>query len=326
MRAVLCKQWGPPESLVVENLPDLSAGPDEVVVSVKACGVAFPDVLTIQGKYQIKPAFPFSPGNEIAGIVSSVGSNITATQPGDAVLGRGKTGGCAEEVIATPENLWPLPAGVDFTVAAGFGMNYATSYHALRDRGQLKAGETLMVLGASGGVGLAAVELGKMMGARVIACASTEEKLETCRRFGADEVINYETGNLRDAVKQLTGDKGVDVIYDPVGDRFADPAVRCMAWGGRYLVVGFAAGAIPKIPLNLALLKGCSIVGVWWGGLTKADPKRANAVFAELLAMVASGKIKPYISATYPLERTGDALKDLMTRKVQGKIVVVTGR
>ena len=203
-------------------------------------------------------------------------------------------------------------------------MNYGTSYYALKVRGQLRAGETLLVLGASGGVGLAAVELGKMLGARVIACASTAEKLEVCRRAGADDTINYETENLREAIKRLTQDRGVDVVYDPVGDKFADPAVRGLAWGGRYLVVGFAAGEIPKVALNLPLLKGGAIVGVWWGGLIKNDPAEARRLTQELADMIAAGRIRPLISATYPLERTGDALADLMARKVTGKIVVVT--
>lgn len=322
MRAVLCKQWGLPETLVVEELPSPQPGADEVVVTVKACGVSFPDVLMIQGKYQLKPPFPFTPGGDVAGVVKAVGSNVTAFKPGDAVFGKAKDG-CAEEVVAEAKRLWALPKGVDYAVAAGFGGNYGTSYYALRDRGQLKAGETLLILGASGGVGMAAIELGKMMGARVIACASTPEKLDTCKRAGADDTINYEQENLRDAIKRLTNDKGVDVVYDAVGDKFADPAVRSLAWGGRYLVVGFAAGEIPKVALNLPLLKGSAIVGVWWGGFNKNEPDKARKLSEELLQMVASGRIKPYISATYPLEKTGEALRDLMTRKVQGKIVVV---
>lgn len=320
MRSVMCRQWGLPDTLVIEELPTPVPGADQVLISVRACGLAFSDGLTIQGKYQVKPEFPFTPGGDIAGIVKAVGKNVADYKPGDAVFGRGEES-CAEEVIADPKQLRRLPVGVDFTVAVGLG-NYGTSYHALRDRGQLQAGETLLVLGASGGVGLAAVEVGKMMGARVIACASTQEKLDTCKRMGADALINYETESLRDRIKELTADKGVDVVFDPVGDRFADPAVRSLAWGGRYLVLGFAAGEIPKIALNLPLLKGSSIVGVWAGGLKRNNPKRAQAVAQEVLELVAAGKLKPYISATYPLERTADALKDLMNRKVQGKIVV----
>jgi NADPH2:quinone reductase len=252
-----------------------------------------------------------------------VGENITDFKPGDAVFGRVQNG-CAEEVAATTDLLWHLPAGVDYAVAAGFGMNYGTSYYALKERGQLKAGETLLVLGASGGVGMAAIDLGRMMGARIIACASTAEKLAICKQAGADELINYETENLRDRIKELTGDRGVDVVYDPVGDKFADPAVRSLAWGGRYLVVGFAAGEIPRVALNLPLLKGSSVVGVWWGGLINKDPARARHMTEELVQMIAAGKIKPYISATYPLARTADAFKDMLSRKVTGKIVVIT--
>ena len=325
MLAVLCKEWGPPESLVLEELPSPQPGPDEVLIGVKAVGVSFPDVLTIQGKYQVKPAFPFTPGGDVAGVIKSVGQNVTTFKVGDAVFGRGKES-CAEEVLADVKKLWRLPPGVDYTVAAGFGNNYQTSLYALRERGQLKAGETVLVLGASGGVGLAAIELAKMMGARVIACASTQEKLDVCKRIGADETINYETENLRDRVKELTGDRGVDIVYDPVGDKFADPAVRSLAWGGRYLVVGFAAGEIPKIPLNLPLLKGGAIVGVWSGGFSRNEPERQRKLFEELVDMLGAGKIKPYVSETFPLERTADALRAMMTRKAVGKIVVVTGK
>jgi len=321
MRAVLCRQWGPPDMLRLEEVPSPIPGPDEVLISVKACGVSFPDVLMVQGKYQVKPAFPFSPGMEVAGVIKAVGERITHFKPGDAVFGRAMNG-FAEELVVEPHFIWHLPKGVDFKVAAGFGMNYGTSWYGLRYRAQVQAGETLLVLGASGGVGLAAVELGRMMGARVIACASTEEKLALCRREGAHETINYETEDLREAVKRLTGDRGVDVVYDPVGDRFADPAVRSLAWGGRYLVVGFAAGDIPKVALNLPLLKGGAIVGVWWGGLMKADPAMAKRLTQELVEMIAAGRIRPLVSAAYPLERSAEALKDLMSRKATGKIVV----
>lgn len=323
MRAVLCRQWGTPDTLTMEEIASPQAGTGEVLISVKACALSFPDVLTIQGKYQIKPAFPFSPGVEVAGIIKAVGSGVAGFKAGDRVFGR-VANGCADEVVTKPDFLWQLPPAVGFEVGAGFAMNYGTSYYALKVRGQLKAGETLLVLGASGGVGLAAVELGKMLGARVIACASTAEKLEVCKRAGADDTINYETANLREEIKRLTQDRGVDMVYDPVGDKFADPAVRGLAWGGRYLVVGFAAGEIPKVALNLPLLKGGAIVGVWWGGLIKNDPDHARRLTQELADMIAAGRIKPLISATYPLERTGDALADLMARKVTGKIVVVT--
>ena len=323
MRSVICRQWGLPETLVIEESPTPTPGPDEVLVSVRACAVAFADVLTIQGKYQTKPAFPFTPGGDISGVIKAVGANVTGYKSGDKVFGRARES-CAEEVLADPKQLRPLPAGIDFTVAMALG-NYGTSYYSLRERGELKPGETLLVLGASGGIGLAAVDLGKMMGARVIACASTQEKLDTCKRMGADELINYETENMRDRIKAITADKGVDVVFDAVGDKFADPAVRSLAWGGRYLVLGFAAGEIPKVALNLPLLKGSSIVGVWIGGLKRNDPKHAQRIADEILDLVAAGKVKPYISATYPIERTADALNDLMARKVQGKIVITMG-
>lgn len=320
MRAVLCRQWGLPETLSLEELPSPVPGPDEVLVSVQACGLSFPDVLTIQGKYQNKPAFPFTPGGDIAGVIKAVGAKVSTFKVGDAVFGRGKES-CAEEVLADPKLLWHLPATVSPAEAVSLN-NFGTSYHALKDRGQLKAGDTLLVLGASGGVGLAAVSLGKLMGARVIACASTPEKLQTCKQAGADDLINYETENLRDRIKALTHDRGVDVVLDPVGDKFADPAVRSLAWGGRYLVIGFAAGEIPKVALNLPLLKGATILGVWAGGLKRNDPKRAHAVAQEVLDLAAAGRIRPHIHHRYTLEQTADALNELMSRKVQGKVVV----
>lgn len=325
MRAALYKQYGSIENMVVEDIPSPVAGKGEIVVTVKAAGLSFPDVLTVQNKYQYKPELPFSPGFEFAGIVKQVGEGVSGFKPGDHVMGCGHQS-CREELAVKAGQLWPIPAGMDFGVAAGFGMNYATTYHALKDRAELRPGETLLVLGASGGVGLAAVETGKLMGAKVIACASTREKLDTCRRFGADELINYETQDLRAEIKRITGGRGVDVCYDPVGDKFADPAVRSMAWGGRFLVVGFAGGEIPKIPLNLVLLKGCALVGVFSGDFAQREPERSYANTVELIKLVAEGKLKPLISATYPLDQTGRALADLLTRKVQGKIVVTTAR
>ncbi len=322
MRAVLCREWGPPESLVIEERPSPEPGKDEVVISVKAANVSFANVLAIAGKHQKQQERPFSPGGEVAGVIKAVGEGVSAFKPGDAVVGLGKQGGCAEEVIAPVASLRRIPAGVDFKVAVASGSSYSTSLYALRERGRLQPGETLLVLGASGGVGLAAVELGKLMGARVIACASTQEKLDLCQRYGADELINYQTGNLRDEIKRLTGDRGVDVVYDPVGGQYADPAMRSMAWGGRYLVVGFATGEIPKIPLNLALLKGASIVGVWIGGLQARAPATNSRLLDELMAMVQAGTLRPCVSAAYPLDRTADALNDLKNRKVTGKIVI----
>jgi NADPH:quinone reductase len=325
MKAVLCKAWGPPETLVVEEVPSPAPGRGQVLVGVRAAGVNFPDVLIIQSKYQLKPALPFSPGNEIAGVVKRVGEGVRGFMPGDPVIALIGWGGFAEEVVVDETRLAPMPAGVDYTVAAAFGVTYATSYHALKDRAQLAAGETLLVLGAAGGVGLAAVELGKLIGARVIAAASSEAKLAVCRERGADATIDYETQDLREAIRALTDGKGVDVVYDPVGGRYAEPAVRGLAWKGRYLVVGFAAGDIPKIPLNLVLLKGSALVGVYWGDFTRREPEASAANLKQLIAWLRSGKIRPLVSATYPLERAADALADLMNRKVSGKAVLLTG-
>jgi NADPH2:quinone reductase len=325
MKAVLCKTYGPPESLVVEELPPLEAGPGEVVVSVKAASVNFPDVLIIQNKYQVKPPLPFSPGSEVSGVVKSVGAGVTHVKPGDRVMAIIGYGAFAEEIKAEAARVIPLPAGMDFDTAAAFGLTYATSDHALRDRGALVAGETLLVLGAAGGVGIAAIEIGKAMGARVIACASTAEKLAVCRDHGADDTINYATEDLRERIKALTAGNGPDVIYDPVGGAYTEPALRSIAWRGRLLVVGFAAGDIPKIPLNLTLLKGCSIVGVYWGEFTRREPQKFAESIRQLGRWYAEGKLKPHISATFPLERAADALTKMANREVTGKVVLKVG-
>ena len=322
MRAVLCKNWGPPETLVVEDLPSPKPGNGQILVSVKASGVNFPDVLVIQNKYQFKPELPFSPGSEIAGVVKQIGEGVKRFKPGDRVMALIRSGGYAEEVAVDEAVAAPIPAGIDFTVAASFGLVYATAYHALKDRAAIKPGETLLVLGAAGGAGLAAVELGTLLGARVIACASSDDKLETCKRHGAQAAINYEREDLREALKRFTGGDGVDVAFDPVGGKYSEPAVRSMAWKGRYLLVGFAAGEIPKIPLNLALLKGCSIVGVFWGEFARRERDLNVANLKELTEWLRAGKIKPLVSATYPLERAADALNDLMNRNVRGKVVL----
>jgi NADPH2:quinone reductase len=322
MKAVLCKDWGPPDALVVEDIPSPKPGKGQVLVSVKASGVNFPDVLLIQNKYQFKPELPFSPGSEIAGVVKQVGEGVHGFMPGDRVMAHIRSGGYAEETVVDEALLAPVPAGLDFTVAASFGLVYATAYHALKDRAGIRAGETLLVLGAAGGVGLAAVELGKLFGARVIACASSEEKLETCKRFGAEVAINYEREDLREALKNLG--RAVDIVLDPVGGKYSEPAVRAMAWKGRYLVVGFASGEIPKIPLNLTLLKGCSIVGVFWGEFARRERDLNAANLKELTAWLRAGKIKPLVSASYRLERAADALNDMVNRKVQGKVVLTT--
>jgi NADPH:quinone reductase len=325
MKAVLCKAFGPPESLVIEEVESPKPGKGQVVLSVKACGVNFPDTLIIQGKYQSKPAFPFIPGSEVSGIVKEVGEGVDTFKVGVPVIAYIGMGGFAEEVIANASQLIPMPHTLDFATASAFLLTYGTSHHALKDRAQLQPEETLLVLGAAGGVGLAAVEIGKVMGARVIAAASSDEKLEVCKQHGADEVINYSTQDLRDRIKQLTGGKGVDVAFDPLGGDYSEPVLRSMAWGGRFLVIGFASGEIPRIPLNLPLLKVSSIVGVFWGAFMERDPKHGRENIQELIAWINEGKLKPHVSATYPLEHVADALNDLMEREVTGKAVLVTG-
>ena len=322
MKAMLCKAWGPPESLVLEERPSPRPKDDEVVITVDAAGVNFPDTLIIEGKYQYKPEFPFSPGAEVAGVIKEVGAKVQNFKAGDAVAALGLWGAFAEEVAIAAKKCVKLPANADRKVAAAFGLTYGTSYYALKDRAMLQRGESLLVLGAAGGVGLAAVELGRLMGARVIAAASTDAKLATAREYGATDTINYETEDLREAIKGLTDGKGVDVVYDPVGGRYAEPAVRGLAWKGRYLVVGFAAGEIPKIPLNLTLLKGASIVGVFWGSFTQQEPVANTNNIATLMQWVQEGKLRPLISKTYPLEQAALALRDLIERRAQGKIVL----
>ena len=322
MKAVLCKAYGPPESLVVEDVVSPQPGPGEVVVSVKAASVNFPDVLIIQNKYQFKPQLPFSPGSEVAGVVKTVGDGVTTVKPGDRVMAFTTYGAFAEEVKTEATRLLPLPPGMDFTHAAAFGLTYATSDHALRDRGQLADGETLLVLGAAGGVGLAAIDIGKARGARVIAAAPADDKLAVCRAHGADETINYAADDLRDRVKAITDGRGVDVVYDPVGGAYTEPALRSLAWRGRLLVVGFAAGGIPKIPLNLTLLKGCSIVGVFWGEFARREPQRFAESMQQLGRWYAAGKLEPHVSQTYPLERAADALTAMANRQVKGKVVL----
>ena len=322
MKAVLCKSFGLPETLVIEDVESPKPAAGQVVITVKSCSVNFPDTLIIQGLYQFKPAFPFSPGGDVAGIVKEVGEGVKHLKAGDQVFALSGHGGFAEEVLCDAKVVFPMAPGMDFDTSAAFTMVYGTSYHALKDRAQLKAGETLLVLGAAGGVGLTAVELGKVMGAKVIAAASTDEKLELCKKYGADETINYSTESLKDRIKEITGGKGVDVVYDPVGGDYAEVALRSTAWEGRFLVVGFAAGEIPKIPLNLALLKGCDIRGVFWGSFVGRDPKANMTNIMELLQMYQKGQIKPYISEKYSLEESPQALYDLMNRKALGKIII----
>lgn len=325
MKAVVCKAWGPPESLVLEERPPLEAAPGKVVVSVRAASVKFSDTLLIQNKYQTKPELPFIPGSEVTGIVKAVGAGVEGWNVGDRVSAQTTYGGYAEEVSVEPDRLSAIPEAIDLTHAVGLSSTYGTSYYALIDRGQLHAGETLLVLGAAGGVGLAAVEIGKLLGAKVIACASSDEKLAVCRRYGADETINYVTEDMRARVKKITGGNGIDVVYDPVGGPYSELALRDMAWGGRHLVIGFTAGEIPKIPLNLPLIKGCSIVGVWIGAFSKREPERYRANAAKLWEWIAQGKIKPHVSGSYPLERAADALNALAQRRVTGKVILTAG-
>jgi NADPH:quinone reductase len=323
MKAAVCKAYGPPESLVVEEMEPLQPGRGQVVVGVKACGVNFPDTLIIQGRYQVKPPLPFSPGGEVAGIVTAVGAGVDTVQPGDRVIAFTAFGGFAEEVRAETAALIPMPDGMAFDIASALVMTYGTDIHALKDRARLQRGETLLVLGAAGGIGLAAVELGKVLGATVIAAASSEDKLAICRQHGADATINYSTEDLRERIKELTGGRGVDVVVDPVGGSYSEPALRGMAWNGRFLVIGFTAGDIPRIPLNLTLLKGCSIVGVFWGSFAARDPEHNQENLRELLGWLQEGKLRPHISARYPLERAADALNDIIQRRVTGKTVLI---
>jgi len=322
MKAILCEKLGGPEDLVYKEIPSLVPGPKEIVISTKACAINFPDTLIIQGKYQMRPELPFSPGSDISGIVKEVGEEVTQFKAGDEVFGVVPFGGFAEEIKTKVKNIFPKPPGMDYSIASSFLYAYGTSLHAIKDRAELKAGETIVILGASGGVGLAALDLAKMMGARVIACASTDEKLALCKKFGADEVINYESEDLKQRIKELTGDKGADVIFDPVGGKYTESALRATGWKGRYLVIGFAAGEIPKIPLNLALLKGCSIMGVFWGRSTKEDPENNLANSLQIMQWFNEGKIKPHIHKKYPLEEAGIALREMMDRKVIGKVVL----
>ncbi len=324
MRAVVCREYGPPEELVVEDRPARVAADGEVVIGVRAAGVNFPDTLIIEGRYQFKPEPPFTPGAEVAGIVTSVGADVRTVKPGDRVVALAPFGGFAEELVASEAQVMVMPDGLDFERAAATLMTYGTTRYALVDRAQLRAGETLLVLGAAGGVGLAAVEMGKLLGARVIAAASSPAKLEVCRRYGADAVIDYSREDLKSRVKEVTGGDGADVVYDPVGGSFTEAALRATAWNGRLLVVGFTAGEIPKIPSNLTLLKGCAIVGVFFGSWLMRQPVQAMERQGELMIWIRDGKLKPLVSARYPLEQAGRALRDLLDRKVTGKAVLIT--
>ena len=321
MKAILCSRYGSPDDLELADLPDPIAQPGEVVVRVEAAGLNFFDLLIISGKYQFKPQFPFSPSAEFSGVVEGLGAGVTDFAPGDRVMGYVAWGAARERLAVPVDKLVKLPAALDFERAAGLSVTYGTSYYALHDRARLKPGETLAVLGASGGVGLAAVELGKLMGARVIACASSDEKLAFARTHGADEGVNYASGDLREGLRRLAGD-GVDVVYDPIGGKYAEPALRSIGWQGRYLVVGFAAGEIPKPPLNLVLLKGCDVLGVFWGSWIARDPAGHHANLTQLATWCGEGKLSAHVHAVYPLAETAQALHDIAARKVMGKVLL----
>lgn len=322
MKAVLCKAFGPADTLVVEDVSSPEIKKNEVLLDVHAAGINFPDTLIIEGKYQFKPPFPFSPGGEASGVISAVGENVSHLKVGDRVMALTGWGSCAEQIAVPAYNILPMPDAMDFTTAAAFSMTYGTAIHALKQRGALQTGETLLVLGASGGVGLAAIEIGKAMGARVIAAASSAEKLEVARQAGADELINYQDEDVRERLKTLTKGQGVDVIIDPVGGDLFETVFRSIAWSGRMLVIGFASGTIPSLPANLPLLKGAAVIGVFWGSFAQRQPQDNVANFQQLFAWFAEGKLKPLVSQTFALEDTAQAINTLAARKAVGKLVI----
>lgn len=323
MKALLCREHGLADKLdLIDSWPEPELGENDVMIDVKAAGLNFPDVLIIQGKYQLQPEMPFIPGGECSGVVSAIGANVSRYKVGDKVISMGASGAFCEKIAAHELAVFPMPQGLSFEQAAGISITYFTSYYALKQRAALKAGETLLVLGAAGGVGTTAIELGKLMGARVIAAASTPEKLELCKSLGADEVINYSEVSLKDAIKELTGGKGVDVVYDPVGGDFSEPAIRGMAWNGRYLVIGFASGPIPKIPLNLTLLKGCSLVGVFWGRFSVEEPEENLKNIEELWELFAAGKISPVVTDSFSIDQYEEAFNCLIERRARGKVIM----
>lgn len=322
MKALLCTTFGPPQLLEYRDVPSPRPQAGEVLVSVRAASVNFPDVLIIENKYQFKPSLPFSPGCELSGVVKEVGPGVAGLVPGDRVMAFTVHGAFAEEVVVDAASVLPIPTGMDFASAAALLLTYGTADHALRDRGAVRKGETVLVLGAAGGIGLASIEIAKAIGARVIACASSAEKLAVCRDRGADDVINYAMEDLRDRIKAVTSGRGVDVIVDPVGGGVTEVALRSIAWRGRLLIIGFADGNIPKIPLNLVLLKGCSLIGVFWGDFTRREPQAFAASAEQLCDWYAEGRIKPHISVTLPLSRGAEAIGLMAGRKVIGKIVV----
>ena len=333
MKAIVCKEFGPPSSLVFEDVEVPELKPSQLLIDVHSAGVNFPDTLIIQDKYQVKPPLPFSPGGEISGTISSMGESVKGWNVGDEVIAMVGHGGFREQVIVGPMQIFKKPSSMDFTTASCFTLTYGTSHYALKDRAQLKEGETLLVLGAAGGVGISAIEIGKALGAKVVAAASSDEKLAVCKEYGADEVINYGGYDLtdKDQIKQFrseiattSGGKGPDVIYDPVGGNFTEPSLRSIAWGGRFLVIGFASGPIPKIPLNLYLIKGCSAVGVFWGQFTMLEPQNHLANMEQLTKWHEEGKLKAPVTEVLPLEQAKEALEMILDRKAKGKIALTT--
>ena len=322
MKAIVCRTYGPPENLALEEIDDPVAAENEAVVQIYSASLNFPDGLQIQGKYQFQPPMPFTPGSEVGGIITSVGTGIQGFAVGDRVMATPGIGGLAEQVAVKADGLRKIPDSMDFKTAAGFAMIYTTSYYALKQRAQLQAGETLLVLGASGGVGLAAVELGKLMGAKVIAAASSDEKLDFVNRLNPDALLNYGDGELKERVKELTGGAGADVIYDPVGGDLFDQSCRCINWNGRLLVIGFASGRIPEYKANLALLKGSSMVGVFLGRFRKEEPAEYEKNFAELLDMYDAGKLKPIVTESFAMTDFVDAFNVFTERKVMGKVTL----
>ncbi|MFN4309895.1 MAG: NADPH:quinone oxidoreductase family protein [Ferrovibrio sp.] len=321
-KAMVCKAWGGPESLVLEDLPLPALGPKDVRIRVHAAGLNFPDTLMIAGKYQFKPAFPFAPGMECGGEIAEVGEKVSDLKVGDRVMATTGNGAFGTLVNCPASNVFKIPTSMSYEIAAGFPITYGTTYHALVDRGRIKKGEVLLVHGAAGGVGLNAVELGRELGATVIGTVGSDEKAAIVKEYGAAHVINYSKESIKDRVKELTGGNGADVIYDAVGGDAFDQSLRCINWDGRLLVIGFASGRIPEAPANLALIKGCSIVGVFWGAFAAREPEKNRANFAALLALFEQGRLKPHVSASYPLEQVPQAMQALLSRKTTGKVVI----
>jgi len=322
MKALVCKEYGPADRLVIEDRPDPAPDAGEVRVGIRAAGINFVDALSIAGQYQVKTPLPFIPGSEAAGIVQAVGEGVERVKPGDRVMITPQTGAFAEKCVVSEQRCLPLPTKLNFEQGAGFCITYATGYHALQQGAALRAGETLLILGAAGGSGVAAIEIGKALGATVIAAASSEQKLEFARQAGADHTVDYSTASLRDAVKEITGDKGVDVVFDPVGGELAQMALRSLAWHGRYLVIGFAGGDIQRFPANIALLKEASIIGVWWGAWAQHHPGESLQNMRKLDALVSAGKLKPRVTESYPLERYRDAFAAITGRRARGKVIL----